>query len=117
MAQVKDTDYFDIANVDHYYVVLGTVFMRKHGISLNFEQKTVRKPCITVAEIKDDDSDKNPSFSYLLPVLLDPEDKVTVEDMDKLIDEVTMGKFADPNFNRNSHEMQHLVHEFTEAKQ
>ncbi|KIK49944.1 hypothetical protein GYMLUDRAFT_119642, partial [Collybiopsis luxurians FD-317 M1] len=40
--QIKDEDYFDIANVDRYDVVLGTVFMRKHGISLDFENNKVR---------------------------------------------------------------------------
>ncbi|KIK64677.1 hypothetical protein GYMLUDRAFT_160486, partial [Collybiopsis luxurians FD-317 M1] len=40
--QIKDEDYFDIANVDRYDVVLSTVFMHKHGISLDFENNKVR---------------------------------------------------------------------------
>ncbi|KAL0068897.1 hypothetical protein AAF712_003890 [Marasmius tenuissimus] len=39
---VSDSDYFDIANIDRYDVVIGTVFMRKHGISLHFSDDTVR---------------------------------------------------------------------------
>ena len=29
--------YFDIVNIDRYDVILGMVFMRKHGIILDFE--------------------------------------------------------------------------------
>ncbi|KAF9256132.1 hypothetical protein L218DRAFT_882511, partial [Marasmius fiardii PR-910] len=39
---VSATDYFDIANIDRYDMVIGTVFMRKHGISLHFSDNTVR---------------------------------------------------------------------------
>lgn len=39
---VSGKDYMDIANVDRYDVVLGTVFMRKHGIALDFENNTIR---------------------------------------------------------------------------
>ncbi|KAF9258664.1 hypothetical protein L218DRAFT_797344, partial [Marasmius fiardii PR-910] len=35
---VKDCDYFDIANIDRYDAVVGTVFMRRHGIILDFEK-------------------------------------------------------------------------------
>ncbi|KAF9258084.1 hypothetical protein L218DRAFT_948678 [Marasmius fiardii PR-910] len=35
-------DYFDIANVDRYDTVVGTVFMQKHKISLDFGNDTVR---------------------------------------------------------------------------
>ncbi|THV04179.1 hypothetical protein K435DRAFT_649827 [Dendrothele bispora CBS 962.96] len=38
---IKSKDYFNIANIDQYNVVVGTVFMRKHGISLDFENDTV----------------------------------------------------------------------------
>ncbi|KAL0566814.1 hypothetical protein V5O48_015186, partial [Marasmius crinis-equi] len=42
----KDTvvgrDYFDIANVDRYDAVVGTVFMRRHGIALDFRDDTVK---------------------------------------------------------------------------
>ncbi|KAJ8089002.1 hypothetical protein PM082_014249 [Marasmius tenuissimus] len=34
--------YFDIANVDRYNAVIGTVFMRRHGISLHFEDNSIR---------------------------------------------------------------------------
>ncbi|KAF9254710.1 hypothetical protein L218DRAFT_878933, partial [Marasmius fiardii PR-910] len=39
---VHSKSYFDIANVDRYDAVVGTVFMRKHGISLNFEDDSIR---------------------------------------------------------------------------
>ncbi|KAK7444298.1 hypothetical protein VKT23_015310 [Stygiomarasmius scandens] len=50
---VVSKDYFDIANIDRYDVVLGTVFMRKHGLSLHFEDDTVRlngRPIPTLLE-------------------------------------------------------------------
>ena len=34
--------YFDIVNIDRYDVILGTVFMRKHGIILDFERDEIR---------------------------------------------------------------------------
>ncbi|KAF9254781.1 hypothetical protein L218DRAFT_1042359, partial [Marasmius fiardii PR-910] len=39
---VKDHEYFDIANIDHYDAVVGTVFMRRHGIILDFEKDIIR---------------------------------------------------------------------------
>ncbi|KAJ8089708.1 hypothetical protein PM082_014973 [Marasmius tenuissimus] len=40
--KVEGRDYFDIANVDRYDAVVGTVFMRRHGISLDFGDDTVK---------------------------------------------------------------------------
>ncbi|KAF9257902.1 hypothetical protein L218DRAFT_814171, partial [Marasmius fiardii PR-910] len=40
--KIKSRSYFDVANVDRYDAVVGTVFMRKHGISLNFDDNTIR---------------------------------------------------------------------------
>jgi hypothetical protein len=34
--------YFDIVNIDRYDVILGTVFMRKHGIMLGFDKNEIR---------------------------------------------------------------------------
>jgi hypothetical protein len=34
--------YFDIVNIDRYDVILGTVFMRKHGIVLDFDKNKIR---------------------------------------------------------------------------
>jgi hypothetical protein len=34
--------YFDVVNIDRYDAILGTVFMRKHGIILDFECDEVR---------------------------------------------------------------------------
>ncbi|KAF9257390.1 hypothetical protein L218DRAFT_1006255 [Marasmius fiardii PR-910] len=45
--------YFDVANVDRYDAVVGTVFMRRHGISLNFEDDSIRikgKPIPSLSE-------------------------------------------------------------------
>ncbi|KAJ3991734.1 hypothetical protein F5050DRAFT_1580899 [Lentinula boryana] len=39
---VTGKDYFDIANVDQYDAVLGTVFMRRHGIALDFDRDVIR---------------------------------------------------------------------------
>ena len=39
---VNASHYFDIVNIDRYDVVLGTVFMRKHRIVLNFELDQIR---------------------------------------------------------------------------
>ena len=42
IGKTKDNHYFDIINIDRYDVILGTVFMRKHGITLDFEHDKVR---------------------------------------------------------------------------
>jgi hypothetical protein len=39
---VETIQYFDIVNIDRYDVTLGTVFMRKHGIVLDFKRNQVR---------------------------------------------------------------------------
>ncbi|KAL0565142.1 hypothetical protein V5O48_016889, partial [Marasmius crinis-equi] len=39
---IHSKDYFDIANVDRYDAIVGTVFMRKHGISVHFEDDSIR---------------------------------------------------------------------------
>ncbi|KAF9262227.1 hypothetical protein L218DRAFT_798456, partial [Marasmius fiardii PR-910] len=39
---VRDCDYFDIANVDRYDAVVGTVFMRCHGIVLDFHDDVIK---------------------------------------------------------------------------
>ena len=39
---VNARHYFDIVNINRYDVILGTVFMRKHGIILDFEQDKIR---------------------------------------------------------------------------
>ncbi|KAK1230632.1 hypothetical protein PQX77_006276 [Marasmius sp. AFHP31] len=38
----ESKSYFDIANVDRYDAVVGTVFMRKHSISLHFKDDSIR---------------------------------------------------------------------------
>jgi hypothetical protein len=39
---VDASHYFDVVNIDRYDVILGTVFMRKHGIVLDFGKDQVR---------------------------------------------------------------------------
>jgi hypothetical protein len=39
---IKVNQYFDIVNINRYDVTLGTVFMRKHGIILDFKRNQVR---------------------------------------------------------------------------
>ncbi|KAL0565071.1 hypothetical protein V5O48_016962 [Marasmius crinis-equi] len=39
---VSDSGYFDVANIDRYDAVVGTVFMRKHGLELNFSDDSIR---------------------------------------------------------------------------
>ena len=34
---LESSHYFDVLNIDRYNVILGTMFMRKHGIALDFE--------------------------------------------------------------------------------
>jgi hypothetical protein len=41
IGKTKDNHYFDIVNIDRYDVILSTVFMRKHGIILDFEHDEV----------------------------------------------------------------------------
>ena len=35
--------YFDVVNIDRYNIILGMVFMQKHGITLNFGMDQVRQ--------------------------------------------------------------------------
>jgi hypothetical protein len=39
---IEANQYFDIVNINRYDVTLGTIFMRKHGIILNFKRNQVR---------------------------------------------------------------------------
>jgi hypothetical protein len=40
--RIKGNHYFDVVNIDRYDVILGTMFMRKHGIVLDFKCDEVR---------------------------------------------------------------------------
>ena len=42
IGEIKGNHYFDVVNIDRYDVIVGTVFMRKHGIVLDFERDEVR---------------------------------------------------------------------------
>ena len=41
IGKTKDNHYFNIININRYNVILGTVFMRKHGITLDFKRNEV----------------------------------------------------------------------------
>ncbi|KAH7876179.1 uncharacterized protein C8R40DRAFT_1043450, partial [Lentinula edodes] len=50
---IQDKDYFNVANIDCYDAVLGTMFMRKHGMALDFKNNTIRlhgKPIPTLTD-------------------------------------------------------------------
>ena len=42
IGEVKTSEYFDIVNIDRYDVIIGTVFMRKYGVELDFEHDAIR---------------------------------------------------------------------------
>ena len=39
---IDSREYFDVANIDRYDVILGTPWMHKHGISLDFANRVIR---------------------------------------------------------------------------
>ncbi|KAF8223506.1 hypothetical protein L208DRAFT_1316462, partial [Tricholoma matsutake] len=41
IGEIKNTHYFNVVNIDRYDAILGTMFMRKHGIVLDFERDEV----------------------------------------------------------------------------
>ncbi|KAF8218679.1 hypothetical protein L208DRAFT_1208591, partial [Tricholoma matsutake] len=41
IGEIKNTHYFDVVNIDRYDTILGTMFMRKHGIVLDFKHDEV----------------------------------------------------------------------------
>ncbi|KAL0061977.1 hypothetical protein AAF712_011187, partial [Marasmius tenuissimus] len=50
--QIKEKTYFDVVNIDHYDAIVGTYFMHKNGISLDFGDDTIRvkgKPSSTLS--------------------------------------------------------------------
>ncbi|KAF9258712.1 hypothetical protein L218DRAFT_822596, partial [Marasmius fiardii PR-910] len=54
-AEVRNRDYWDIANIDRYNAVVGTVFMRNHDINLRFEDDRITMkgkdiPCLSKGE-------------------------------------------------------------------
>jgi len=46
---IAKNTYLDVANLDKYDSILGTPFLRKHGIMLDFENQEIiicaRRPC------------------------------------------------------------------------
>ena len=54
-AGICEDVYFDIVNIDRYDAIVGTRFMRKHGIQLDFEKgqvliRGVPAPTLTLGE-------------------------------------------------------------------
>ncbi|KAF8238717.1 hypothetical protein L208DRAFT_1221567, partial [Tricholoma matsutake] len=41
ISEIKNTHYFNVVNIDRYDAILGTIFMRKHGIVLDLERDEV----------------------------------------------------------------------------
>ncbi|KAJ3739824.1 hypothetical protein DFH05DRAFT_1585348 [Lentinula detonsa] len=169
---VTGKDYFDIANVDRYDAVLGTVFMQKHGIALDFERNVIRLsgkeiPTLTegdenrklarryaknvssnihlqegeelpetagnaqserveppwsrftptVEEEADEDiSNERVSLNRNLPVLLDPNDQITIDDIEAMVNEATEGSFKDHNTNPQLHEIEELLEEMSKEQ-
>jgi Retroviral aspartyl protease len=42
IGKASGSHYFDIININRYDAILGTIFMRKHGITLDFDRDEVR---------------------------------------------------------------------------
>ncbi|KAF8222590.1 hypothetical protein L208DRAFT_1321686 [Tricholoma matsutake] len=87
IGEIKDTHYFDVVNINRYDTILGTIFMRKHGIVLDFEHDKVcvKAKCLnTIIERPNtfkqalDNVDKH-RRSALKP--LDPEWKQSCQDI------------------------------------
>ncbi|KAK1224553.1 hypothetical protein PQX77_012532 [Marasmius sp. AFHP31] len=50
--QIKEKTYFDVVNIDRYDAIVGTYFMQKNGVSLDFENDTIQvkgKPTPTLS--------------------------------------------------------------------
>ncbi|KAJ7100997.1 hypothetical protein C8R43DRAFT_862695, partial [Mycena crocata] len=41
-AKIQSEEYMDIVNLDRFNAIIGTKYMRKHGIQLDFKYDTVR---------------------------------------------------------------------------
>jgi hypothetical protein len=39
---IEDDSYLDVVNIDRYDMIIGTPFMRKHGLVLDFSQNILR---------------------------------------------------------------------------
>jgi hypothetical protein len=49
-------------------------------------------------------------------VLLDPNDEISIEDIEALVDDVVQGSYSDPRYNKRLHEVSHLVDQFGKEK-
>ncbi|KAF8240318.1 hypothetical protein L208DRAFT_1233643 [Tricholoma matsutake] len=70
---VGNTHYFDVVNIDRYDAILGTMFMRKHGIVLDFE---CNKRKVEIEEVDNVEDQHRPSGLRVSdPILLGPDEK------------------------------------------
>lgn len=67
-------------------------------------------------QLDEDENQEKLSLNRNLPILLDPTDEVTIDDIEDMIAEVTTGSYADPGHNARLHEAGELVEEFRRQK-
>ena len=67
-------------------------------------------------EIDEDHIKSINSLNRNLPVLLAPEDAISIDDIEALIDETDKGSYSDPNYNKRLHEVGEIVEEFQKEK-
>jgi hypothetical protein len=95
LGKTEGKHYFNVVNIDRYDAILGTVFMRKHGISLDFDLDEVRvkeKPLDTIVE---GESTFRQARQYAMRPQSDTEDKVFPE----IVQEFTWERFPEgPKF-------------------
>ncbi|KIK63519.1 hypothetical protein GYMLUDRAFT_57694 [Collybiopsis luxurians FD-317 M1] len=143
---IEGNEYFDVANIDRYDMVVGTVFMQKHGIALDFEKNVIQvqgKPIPTLTEGEDTgeiarraaksvSTDFHLKANESVPIkprpnrapmakgwdvmLLDPNDEISIDDIEALMDDVVKGSYSGPEYNKQLHEVSHLVDQFDKEK-
>ncbi|KAK0430568.1 hypothetical protein EV421DRAFT_1933848 [Armillaria borealis] len=103
-----DDYYFDIASIDRYDAVLGTVFMRKHEPPWSHYAPIIE-------DINEDDDGRRLAapLNRQLPVLLTPDDFVSMEDLSKIVNEALTLDASNPNDRQQILEVNELVQEFT----
>jgi hypothetical protein len=53
---IQSEEYLDVINLDRFDAIIGTKYMRKHGISLDFEKNMIRirnKPAPTLSALEE----------------------------------------------------------------
>ena len=70
-----------------------------------------------MSTVKDEeDAEDRISLDRNLPVLLGPEDEISIEDIEKLIDDTVSGSYSDPRFNQRLREVNRLVDQYAQEK-